>query len=118
MRTVAPSGLTVWGSKMFSEFAPYFLLLVLGAGATVLLTSKILSEKPVDAGLMPIAFLGLLSLLQTVVRVFGVILIGVGLAKICVDHGWINLAVRSRYAFSAAVTLVGVVLLLMGRRQH
>jgi hypothetical protein len=103
---------------MFWEFAPYFLLLVLGAGATVLLTSKTLSEKLVDAGLMPRAFLGLLPLLQTVVRVFGVILIGVGLVKICVDNGWINPAVLSRYAFSASVILLGVVLLLMSRRQH
>lgn len=108
----------MWGSEVFWEFAPYFLLLMLGTGAAVLLTSKKLSEKLVEAGLMPRAFLGLLPLLQTTIRVFGVVLISVGLVKIGVDNGWINPAVLSRYAFSAAVIVLGVLLLLTSRRQH
>lgn len=103
---------------MFWQLAPYFLLLMLGAGASVLLTSKKVSERLVAAGMMPRAFLGLLPVLQTVIRVFGVILILAGGVKIGVDNGWINAAVLSRYAFSAAVITLGLVLLLMSRRDR
>ena len=103
---------------MLWQLASYFLLLALGVSAAVLLTSKKLSERLVAAGVMPRAFLSVLPVLQTIIRVFAVVLIIAGIVKIGVDTGWINAAVLSRYAFPVAIILLGVLLLVMSRRDH
>jgi len=84
--------------------------------AAVLLTSKKLAEKFVEAGFLPRTFVGLIPLLKSVIRVFGVVLIAVGMIEIGVDNGWINPELLSRYAFPGCLILLGALLLFLNQR--
>ena len=101
---------------MLLELAPYLFLLMLGGTATVLLTSKKIAEKLVAAGMLPHAFLGLLPVIQSALRILGGVLVVAGVVKIGIDSGWIDGALLSRYAFPAAMILLGLLVLLLSRR--
>ncbi len=101
---------------MLFAVLPYLILTILLGSAAVLLTSKKLAEKFVTAGLLPRNFLGVIPALQSVIRVFGVVLIAAGAFKIAMDSGWIDTAVISRYAFPACLMLLGLMMLLLNRR--
>jgi len=101
---------------MFLFVLPCLILVVLGGSAAVLLTSKKLAEKFVTAGLLPRTFLGIIPALQTISRVFGGLLIVAGTVKIAIDSGWIDAHMISRYAFPACLILIGVMMMLLNRR--
>jgi hypothetical protein len=101
---------------MFFVVLPYLILTAVVGSAAVLLTSKKLSEKFVTAGFLPKSFLGIIPVLQSVIRVFGAVLIGAGVIKIGMDSGWIDSQLLSRYAFPGCLILLGAVLLFLNRR--
>jgi hypothetical protein len=101
---------------MFLVVLPYLILTVLVGSAAVLLTSKKLSEKFVAAGILPRQFLGIIPILQSVIRVFGGVLVAAGVIKIGVDSGWIDAQLLSRYAFPGCLILLGAILLFFNRR--
>jgi hypothetical protein len=103
---------------MFADLLPYLLLLVVGATAVLLLTSKALAEKLVGLGMMPRAFLGLIPLLRTMIRAFGCVLILGGILKIGIDAGLVNAEILSRYSFPAALILLGMIMLVAAFRDH
>lgn len=91
-------------------------MIVLAGCAAVLLTSKKLSERFVTAGLLPRAFLGVIPVLQTVIKVFGGVLIFAGLVKIGLDSGWIDAQMLSKYALPTCLIVLGAMLLVLNRR--
>jgi hypothetical protein len=101
---------------MFLVVLPYLILTVLVGSAAVLLTSKKLSEKFVAAGILPRQFLGIIPILQSVIRVFGGVLVAAGVIKIGIEGGWIDAQVLSRYAFPGCLILLGAMLLFLNRR--
>ena len=101
---------------MFIAVLPYLVVVALVGSAAVLLTSKKLSERFVAAGMLPRAFLGVIPMLQGVIRVFGCVLIATGVLKIGLDSGWISAELLSRYAFPGCLILLGLLLLLLNRR--
>jgi nucleoside recognition membrane protein YjiH len=94
---------------------PYLILIALVAGAVLLVTSKRLAEKFVAAGLLPSTFLGIVPILRSVIRVFGVILVAAGVIKIGMDSGWIDAQLLSRYAFPGCLICIGAILLFFNR---
>lgn len=94
---------------------PYLILTVLVGSAAVLLTSKKLSEKLVTAGILPRTFLGVVPVLQSVIRVFGAVLVAAGVLKIGMDSGWIDAQLIARYAFPGCLILLGALLLFLNR---
>ena len=102
---------------MLADLLPYLFLIVLVGSAAVLLTSRNLSGKFVAAGILPRTFLGLRPVLQSLIRVFGGALIATGAFKICIDAGWIDSRLLSRYAFPGCLIVLGSLLLLLGRRR-
>ena len=82
----------------------------------MLLTSKKLADKFVAAGILPRTFLGIIPILQSVIRIFGGVLVAAGVIKIGMDSGWIDAQLLSRYAFPGCLILLGVMLLLLNRR--
>lgn len=111
----AQTASTVWGSEMFLVVLPYLIFVALVGSAAVLLTSKKLSEKFVAAGILPRTFLSLIPILQTVLRVFGGVLIVTGMIKIGIDSGWIDAQVLSRFALPVCFILLGALLLFLNR---
>src|SRR6185437_12140482 len=101
---------------MFLTVLPYLFLTALVGSAAVLLTSKKLSERFVAAGFLPRQFLGIIPVLQSVIRVFGGVLVVAGVVEIGMDRGWIDAQLLSRYAFPACLILLGTVLLLLNRK--
>ncbi|MGO9970103.1 MAG: hypothetical protein ACLPY2_22815 [Bryobacteraceae bacterium] len=101
---------------MFLVVLPYLILVVLVGSAAVLLTSKKLADKFVAAGILPRTFLGIIPILQSVIRIFGGVLVAAGVIKIGMDSGWIDAQLLSRYAFPGCLILLGVMLLLLNRR--
>ena len=101
---------------MFLVVLPYFILTALVGSAAVLLTSKKLSERFVAAGILPRTFLGIIPILQSVIRVFGGILVAAGVIKIGIDSGWIDSRLLSRYAFPGCAILLGAMLLFLNHR--
>jgi hypothetical protein len=101
---------------MFLVVIPYLILIVLVGSAAVLLTSKKLAERFVTAGILPRTFLGIIPILQSVIRVFGGVLVAAGVIKIGMDSGWIDAQLLSRYAFPGCLILLGAMLLLLNRR--
>jgi hypothetical protein len=101
---------------MFFVVLPYLILTVVVGSAAVLLTSKKLSEKFVAAGILPRTFLGVVPVLQSVIRIFGAVLIAAGIVKIGLDSGWIDAQLLSRYAFPGCLILLGAMLLFLNRR--
>ena len=95
---------------------PYLFLIVLVGTAAILLTSKKLAERMVEAGILPRALLGGIPILQSVIRIFGVGLIAMGFIKIGIDSGWVDAQLLSRYAFAGCLILLGIVLLFFTRR--
>ena len=102
---------------MFLMVLPYLILVVLVGSAAILLTSKKLSEKFVTAGILPRAFLGIVPILQSAIRVFGGVLVAAGVIKIGMDSGWIDAQLLSRYAFPGCLILLGAMLLFLSRRE-
>jgi len=102
---------------MFADFAPYLFLLMLGGVAAILLTFKSIAEKFVAAGILPRAFLGLVPALQVAMRVFGVILVIAGVVRIGEQAGWVNPETLSRYGFSVAILVLGLILLFLSPRK-
>ncbi len=103
---------------MFFNLVPYLLLVLIAAIAAGLFTSKSIAEKFVAAGFFPRTFLGILPFLQVAIRIFGFILIIVGLTKIALDSGWLNHVWLSRYAISIALLVLGLILLLLSHREN
>jgi hypothetical protein len=101
---------------MFVVLLPYLVAMVLVGSAAVLLTSKTLSERFAAAGFLPRTFLGLIPMLQSAIRVFGGVLIAVGVIVICVESGWIDARLLSKYAFPGCLILLGGLLLLVNRQ--
>jgi hypothetical protein len=101
---------------MLLTVLPYLILTALLGSAAVLLTSKTLAEKFVAAGFLPRTFVGLIPMLQSVIRVFGGILIAVGVIVICVENGWIDARLLSKYTFPACLILLGGLLLFLNHR--
>ena len=101
---------------MFLVVIPYLILIVLVGSAAVLLTSKKLAERFVTAGILPRTFLGIIPILQSVIRVFGGVLVAAGVIKIGMDSGWIDAQLLSLYAFPGCLILLGAMLLLLNRR--
>jgi hypothetical protein len=102
---------------MFIMVLPYLILIVLVASAAVLLTSKRLSEKFVAAGILPRTFLGVVPILQSLTRIFGGVLVAAGIVKICIDSGWVDIRLLSRYVFPGCLILLGALLLFAGMRE-
>lgn len=102
---------------MIAEFGPYLVLLMLAGIAAILLTSKSLAERLVAAGLVPRALLGMVPVLQIVIRVFGAVLVFAGVIRIGVQGGWINPQTLERYGFPVAIVLLGLVLLFFSPRR-
>lgn len=103
---------------MLLEVLPYLVILIVLGSAAVLLTSKKLAEKFVSAGMLPRAFLEILPALQSAIRVFGCVLIAAGVLKIAVDGGWIDSRLLSKYAFPGCLVLLGLMMLLLSRRDR
>lgn len=102
---------------MIAEFGPYLVLLVLAGIAAILLTFKSLAERLVAAGLVPRALLGMVPVLQIVIRVFGAVLVLAGLIRIGEQGGWINPQILERYGLPVAIVLLGLVLLVFSPRR-
>jgi len=102
---------------MIEEFGPYLILLMLAGIAATLLTSKSLAERLVAAGLLPRALLGLVPVLQIVIRIFGGVLVLAGLIRIGEQGGWINPQTLEKYGFPVAIVLLGLVLLFLSPRR-
>jgi hypothetical protein len=103
---------------MALELALYLVVLMVGALAAVLLTSKALSEKLVSAGFLPRTFLNLLPMIQTVMRVFGFALVVAGVVGIGIQGGWINRDYLVRYGFATAILLSGLIMVLLSARNR
>jgi hypothetical protein len=101
---------------VFVLVLPYLIVIVIVGAAAVLVTSKNLAEKCVTAGLLPRTFLGLVPILQSVIRLLGVVLVTAGIVNLAISSGWIDAAVLSRYAFPACLILLGAMLLFLNRR--
>jgi hypothetical protein len=77
-----------------------------------------MAEKLVTVGILPRAFLGVIPALQSVIRVFGAVLVFAGVLKIAIDSGYIDYQLLQRYAFPVCLILLGAVMLLMSRRDN
>lgn len=102
---------------MLLPLLPYVILVILVGSAAVLLTSKALAEKFVAAGILPRTFLGIVPMLQSVIRMFGAVLVAAGIIKIGMDSGWIDAQMLSRYAFPGCLIVLGAMLLFLNRRE-
>ncbi len=102
---------------MVAGLIPYVIILLLGGVAAGLLTSKVLSEKLVAAGILPRTFLGLLPVVHGTMRVFGVTLILAGIVSVGIESGLINREYLARYGFAIAVIALGVLLVGLSRRR-
>lgn len=100
---------------MFFIVLPYLAVIALVACAVLLITSKKLAEKFVAAGMLPSTFLGIVPILRSVIRVFGVMLLAAGVIKIGMDSGWIDAQLLSRYAFPGCLICIGAILLFLNR---
>lgn len=100
------------------ELVPYLVVLMAGALAALLLTSKALSEKLVAVGLLPRAFLNLTPIIQKIMRVFGITLVTAGIVSIGIQSGWINREYLARYGFATAILLLGVIVILLSSHKE
>ncbi len=103
---------------MIGDVAGYALLVVAISLAAVLVTSRIMAEKLVAVGLMPKAFLGLLPMLHTAIRVIGGVLVISGLTVIGVQSGWLNRDLLEKYALPGAIVVLGLALLLLKSKER
>ena len=101
---------------MWLTVLPYLILTALVGSAALLLTSKTLAGKFVAAGFLPRTFIGLIPILQSVICVFGAFLVAAGVVLICVENGWIDAQLLSRYAFPGCLILLGGLLLFLNHR--
>jgi len=99
------------------DLLPYALLVLIISVVFGLLTSKVVAEKLVTAGLLPRSFLNLVPLLHFVLRAFGVMLILIGLISIGITSGWLNPDAIRRFGVPSAVVALGVILLVFGARK-
>jgi|SRR5579864_43284 len=93
------------------ELVLLLVIITVAGVAAALLSSKVIAEKMITAGMLPRAFFGLIPVLQNVVRVFAITLVVAGLASTSIEAGWINRDIILKYGVSFAVMLIGVILL-------
>ena len=101
---------------MIGDIAGYVLLIVVASLAVVLVTSRIMAERLVAAGLMPRSFLGVLPMLHTAISALGGVLVIAGLVVIGVQSGWLNRDLLEKYALPGAIVVLGLVLLFLSPR--
>lgn len=99
------------------ELVPYLVVLMAGALAVLLLTSKAVSEKLVAVGLLPRAFLSFTPIIQKAMRLFGIALVTAGIVGIGIQSGWINREYLARYGFPTALLLLGVIVIVLSSQR-
>lgn len=98
---------------MLTEILLYLIVALAISTTLVLLSSKVITEKLVSAGMLPRGFVGLIPALQNTIRVFAVLMVCGGLLGICIANGWINPETIHKFGLPVTLVLVGLLLLFM-----